>query len=175
VNRVPGNFHLSAHSKSHSFQSHKLNMSHSIHSMTFGKTLTPPQLRLLPGEVELGYNGLSTTEHYAIGQNTTLEHYLKVVHTSYQVTESAPLIDTYQYTVNNNNYQDGESLPSAVFSYDISPMQVVVTEERKTFASFLTQICAVIGGVFTVTGLLDAFIFHSTNSLRRKMEIGKAA
>ena len=52
VNRVPGNFHLSAHSKSHSFQPHKLNLSHSVTSMTFGKTLTPTQLRLLPTDVE---------------------------------------------------------------------------------------------------------------------------
>ena len=77
--------------------------------------------------------------------------------------------------MNNNWYDDDKSLPSAVFSYDISPMQVVVKEERMSFASFLTQICAIIGGVFTVTGLIDGFIFHGGNTLRKKMEIGKAA
>mgnify|MGYP003328867161 CR=1 FL=1 len=66
-------------------------------------------------------------------------------------------------------------MPSAVFYYDVSPMQVVVREERKTFANFLTQLCAIIGGVFTVTGLLDGAIFHGGNSLRKKMEIGKAS
>ena len=174
VNRVPGNFHISAHSKSHSFQPHRLNMSHHVSSMSFGKALTAPMLRMLPTDVERGYDGLSHTDHLAIGQNTSLEHYLKVVHTSYEVSPQR-MIDTFQYTVNNNHYQDGDSLPSAVFFYDISPMQVVVREERKTFAAFLTQICAIIGGVFTVTGLLDALVFHTSNSLRKKMEIGKAA
>ena len=174
VNRVPGNFHLSAHSKSHSFQGHKLNMSHHVESMSFGRALSPTQLRLLPPEVEDGYNGLSRTDHYAIGQNATLEHYLKVVHTSYQVSSSR-VLDTYQYTVNNNVYQDGESLPSAVFAYDISPMLVEVREERQAFSAFLTQICAIIGGVFTVTGLFDGAIFHTSNALKRKIEIGKAA
>jgi len=174
VNRVPGNFHLSAHSKSHSFSAHKLNMSHHVNSMTFGKVLAPPQLRLLPPEVELGYNGLQSTDHHAIGQNTTLEHYLKVVHTTYELAPGRQ-IDTFQYTVNNNWYDDDKSLPSAVFSYDISPMQVVVKEARTSFAEFLTQICAIIGGVFTVTGLIDGFIYHGGNTLRRKMEIGKAA
>ena len=47
-------------------------------------------------------------------------------------------------------------------------------EEGKSFASFLTQMCGIIGGVFTVTGLLDAAFFHTSASLRKKMEIGKA-
>ena len=55
------------------------------------------------------------------------------------------------------------------------PSQVVVREVRKTFAAFLTQICAIIGGVFTVTGLIDGVVFHGGNTLRAKMEIGKAA
>lgn len=174
VNRVPGNFHLSAHSKSHSFQPHKLNMSHYVHSMTFGRTLSAAQLRLLPSEVGEGYNGLANTDHHTIGENVTMEHYLKVVHTSYEVT-SKKTLETYQYTVNNNDYDDSESLPSAVFAYDISPMQVQVREVRQSLSTFLTQICAVIGGVFTVTGLVDGAYFHSSNALRRKMEIGKAA
>jgi len=174
VNRVPGNFHISAHSKSHSFQPHKLNMSHYVTTMTFGRTLSSSQLRLLPDEVGEGYNGLDFSDHHAGNHNTTLEHYLKVVHTSYEVT-SKKTLETYQYTVNNNFYQDGNSLPSAVFAYDISPMQVQVREVRQSLSTFLTQICAIIGGVFTVTGLLDGAFFHSSNALRRKMEIGKAA
>ena len=86
VNRVPGNFHISAHSKSHSFQPHKLNMSHYVTTMTFGRTLSSSQLRLLPDEVGEGYNGLAFSDHHAGNHNTTLEHYLKVAHTSYEVT-----------------------------------------------------------------------------------------
>jgi len=172
VNRVPGNFHISAHSKSHSFQGGKLNMSHRVDAMSFGKILSSSQLRLLPDEVQAGYRGLGNSNHLAAGQNTTLEHYLKVVHTSYALSTTRSL-DTYQYTVNNNNYQDGAGLPAAVFSYDISPMQVMVAEKRESFAAFLTQICAIIGGVFTVTGLIDALVYHGGNTFARKMEIGK--
>ena len=32
-----------------------------------------------------------------------------------------------------------------------TPHQVMVQEERESFAAFLTQLCAIIGGVFTVT------------------------
>ena len=34
---------------------------------------------------------------------------------------------------------------------DPNPNQVMVQEERESFAAFLTQLCAIIGGVFTVT------------------------
>ena len=34
---------------------------------------------------------------------------------------------------------------------DPDPNQVMVQEERESFAAFLTQLCAIIGGVFTVT------------------------
>eukprot|EP00316_Scyphosphaera_apsteinii_P008295 CAMPEP_0119342954 /NCGR_PEP_ID=MMETSP1333-20130426/105824_1 /TAXON_ID=418940 /ORGANISM="Scyphosphaera apsteinii, Strain RCC1455" /LENGTH=453 /DNA_ID=CAMNT_0007355283 /DNA_START=60 /DNA_END=1421 /DNA_ORIENTATION=+ len=172
VNRVPGNFHISAHSKSHSFQPGKLNMSHHVSMMTFGRALSPTMFRLLPEDVANAHNVLANTSHIATGQNTTLEHYLKVVHTTYEL-RSRRQLDTYQYTANSNNYQDGGSLPAAVFSYDMSPMQVVVKEEKKSFASFLTQICAIIGGVFTVTGLIDGLVYHGSNTIRKKMELGK--
>lgn len=172
VNRVPGNFHISAHSKAHSFQPGKLNMTHTVGYMTFGRQLSPAMKRLLPSEVAAAHDGLQGSMHLAAGQNTTLEHYLKVVHTSYALSRRT--IDTYQYTANSNHYQDGGSLPAAVFAYDMSPMQVLVKEERKSFASFLTQLCAIIGGVFTVTGLLDGLVYHGGNTIRRKVELGKS-
>ena len=39
---------------------------------------------------------------------------------------------------------------------------------------FLSNLCAIIGGVFTVSGLLDKFIYASGNILQHKTEIGKA-
>lgn len=171
VNRVPGNFHISAHSKAHSFQPGKLNMTHAIGRMTFGRPLTPSMRRLLPDDVVAAHDVLAGTLHVAAGQNTTLEHYIKVVHTSHLYFRRQ--IDTYQYTANSNNYQDGGSLPSAVFSYDMSPMQVLVEREGKSLAAFLTQLCAIIGGVFTVTGLIDSVVYHSSNVIKRKMQVGK--
>ena len=43
----------------------------------------------------------------------------------------------------------------------------LVTEEREAFASFLTQICAIIGGVFTVTGLLDSVVYHAISGAKK--------
>ena len=60
-----------------------------------------------------------------------------------------------------------ESAPH-VFHYDISPVKVVVQEESEALAAFVTKICAVIGGIYTVVGLLDSVMYHSVQSFSKK-------
>lgn len=43
-------------------------------------------------------------------------------------------------------------MPSVWFVYDMSPIAVSMTQTRKSIGHLLTRICAVIGGVFAVTG-----------------------
>ena len=61
------------------------------------------------------------------------------------------------------------------FNYDISPMQVTYTEYQKPFSHFLTDVCAVVGGVFTVAGIIDSIIYTAEKSFQRKVELGKAS
>jgi hypothetical protein len=51
-------------------------------------------------------------------------------------------------------------------------MQILITENPKSFSHFITNLCAIIGGVFTVAGILDS-IFHNTVRLVKKVELGK--
>lgn len=67
-------------------------------------------------------------------------------------------------------------LPLGVFfMYDLSPMLVQMTEHRRSLAHFLTGVCAIIGGVFTVAGMLDGMLYHSTRALKKKIDLGKAS
>ena len=61
VNRVPGNLFFTAHSKSHSFNVSKMNISHHIQSFSFGKMLNKKEQRVLPEEVSSGV--IMTTPH----------------------------------------------------------------------------------------------------------------
>jgi len=58
--------------------------------------------------------------------------------------------------------------------YELSPMLVQYTEKRRSFMHFLTGVCAIIGGIFTVAGLIDSMIYHSAKALKKKIELGKA-
>ena len=79
--------------------------------------------------------------------------------------------DAYEYTVQSHTYST-DMVPAAKVSYTLSPIQIVVRQSRKAFYHFMTTLCAIIGGVFTVAGILDG-LFHNTVKLAKKVELGK--
>jgi endoplasmic reticulum-Golgi intermediate compartment protein 3 len=52
-------------------------------------------------------------------------------------------------------------------------VQVNVVEARTSFLHFITNVCAIVGGVFTVSGILDSTWYHGQKLIRKKMELGK--
>jgi hypothetical protein len=51
--------------------------------------------------------------------------------------------------------------------------QVQYREARHGLLPFLTGLCAIVGGVFTVSGIVDATVYHGGRALRKKVELGK--
>ena len=49
----------------------------------------------------------------------------------------------------------------------ISPIRVRIEEESQSFTTFLTSLCAIVGGVFTVMSLLDQWTHRTFKSGRR--------
>jgi hypothetical protein len=45
-------------------------------------------------------------------------------------------------------------------SYFFTPPPPQVTEGRRSLSTFLTGLCAIVGGVFTVAGMLDSCLFR---------------
>ena len=56
-------------------------------------------------------------------------------------------------------------LPAIYFLYDLSPIVVAIKDARASFAHLLVRLCAVIGGVFAITGGLSAFHSRSMQPL----------
>ncbi|CAH8486203.1 unnamed protein product [Schistosoma margrebowiei] len=193
VNRVGGAFHIAPghsytenHAHFHSFQSLgpvQFNVSHSIGELRFGDSY--------PGQV----NPLDGTKMAVQPHSQMFIYYLKLVPTMYtginrnikEYENKQSKINTKYYDVENlestvitNQYSatwhskgtplsgDGQGLPGIFFNYEIAPLLVKITEEKKSFIHFLTNTCAIVGGVFTVASLLDAFIYHSTCILRNR-------
>jgi hypothetical protein len=50
-------------------------------------------------------------------------------------------------------------VPEAKFSYDLSPMAVLVSSKGRRWYDFVTSVCAIIGGTFTVVGIVDAVLY----------------
>jgi hypothetical protein len=71
--------------------------------------------------------------------------------------------------------EDGSAggLPGVFFNIDISPMQITYKETRKSFGSFITGVLAIVGGVFTVAGLIDRVVYKAEKAYKKKVEMGK--
>ena len=63
--------------------------------------------------------------------------------------------------------------PGIKFTYHLSPMSVVVTERTVPFYHFITTLCAIIGGMYTVFSMLDSFVYHGSKILKQKTALGK--
>jgi len=175
VNKVAGNFHIAP---GKSFQQHhmhvhdlqpfknmKFNLSHTIHRLSFGLEF--------PGVI----NPLDNTVRQSEKTHGMYQYFLKVVPTEYR-SLSGELVNTNQFSVTEHFKSVGadgaHGLPGIFFMYELSPIRVKYIESKKSFAHFLTGVCAIIGGVFTVAGIVDSFIYTSMKSLKKKMELGKA-
>ncbi|KAG6600230.1 Endoplasmic reticulum-Golgi intermediate compartment protein 3, partial [Cucurbita argyrosperma subsp. sororia] len=173
VNKVAGSFNFvpgkSFHQSSFNFlglfalQTSDYNVSHRINRLAFGNH----------------YDGLVNPldgVHWKYDkQNVMHQYFVKVVPTIYT--------DIGGHTVHSNQYSATEhfksvefgnslSIPGVFFYYDLSPVKVTYSEEHVPFLHFMTHICAIVGGVFSVAGIVDAFIYHGQRKMK-KVEIGK--
>ncbi|KYQ90746.1 endoplasmic reticulum-golgi intermediate compartment protein 3 [Tieghemostelium lacteum] len=175
VNKVAGNFHFAPgksfqqhHIHVHDFQSFKgsFNMSHTINRLSFGNDY--------PG-IKNPLDEVTKTEMVGVGM---FQYFVKIVPTMYEGLNGNS-ISTNQFSVTEHYVllakpgEEPTALPGLFFMYDLSPIMMKVTERHRSFASFVTGLCAIVGGVFTVAGILDSVIYQSTKNLQKKIDLGK--
>ncbi|ONK74014.1 uncharacterized protein A4U43_C03F1910 [Asparagus officinalis] len=174
VNKVAGNFHFAPgksfqQSNMHvhdllAFQKDSFNISHKINELSFGEHF--------PGVIN-PLDGVQWVQQTPYGM---YEYFLKVVPTVYTDIKGNT-IQSNQFSVTEHFRTDEigrvQSIPGVFFFYDLSPIKVTFTEEHVSFLHFLTNVCAIVGGIFTVSGILDSFIYHGQRAIKKKMEIGK--
>jgi len=167
VNRVPGNFHIEARSKNHNLNAAMTNLTHTVNHLSFGEPIsqmswkTKRILKQVPEEHKQfspmdGKNYKTTVFHQAF------HHYIKVVSTHLQMgATQANALMAYQFLEQSQIvFYDEHNVPEARFSYDLSPMSVVVEKEGRKWYDYLTSLCAIIGGTFTTLGLIDATLYR---------------
>ncbi|KAF4617668.1 hypothetical protein D9613_005877 [Agrocybe pediades] len=117
------------------------------------------------------------------------QYFLKVVSTQFRTLNDAQVVNTHQYSMTHfeRDLADGlngdspggihvqhgvTGLPGAFFNFEISPILVVHSETRQSFAHFLTSTCAIVGGVLTVASLLDSILFAAGRTLKKSGAAG---
>ena len=166
VNRVPGNFHIEAKSVNHNLNSAMTNLTHVVNHLSFGETMdnadrkTKRILKQVPAEHKQ-FNPMDGTLYSTADFHQAYHHYIKVVSTHLNMGSSdANSMVAYQFLEQSQIvYYDVANVPEARFSYDLSPMAVVVEKQGRKWYDYLTSLCAIIGGTFTTLGLIDATLY----------------
>ena len=134
------------------FQFSQFNITHTINSLNFGDQF--------PG-VQSPLDGETRVVKDTHGMH---QYYVKVVPTRYKELGKEE-ISSNQYSVTEHlrhlSPGSGRGLPGVYFYYETSPVQAVFEEVRgggRGFLRLLTNICAIVGGTFTVMGLVDQAI-----------------
>ncbi|XP_047515609.1 endoplasmic reticulum-Golgi intermediate compartment protein 3 [Pieris napi] len=176
VNRVGGSFHIAPgksftinHIHVHDvqpFSSSVFNTTHIIRHLSFGSDIKNANTAPLDGVTGLAKEGA-----------VMFQYYIKIVPTMYVSLDSKVLhtnqfsVTRHQKSVSNVNTESG--MPGAFFSYELSPLMVKYTEKERSLGHFATNICAIVGGVFTLAAIFDSLLYHSLNAVQNKVMLGK--
>jgi hypothetical protein len=181
VNKVQGNFHIAPGKSFQQGEQHvhdlspfpdgKFNFSHEVRHLSFGEGY--------PGKID-PLDGTKRTLK-APAETGVYQYFFRVVPTTY--TYLSPFkkdISTNQYSVvdhfkplNAATVEGGSSdLPGVFFFYDLSPIKVDIAEYRTSVWKFLAEICASVGGVFAVSGIVDKVVYKGSLALKKKIQLG---
>uniref|UniRef100_A0AAV1VB01 Endoplasmic reticulum-Golgi intermediate compartment protein 3 n=1 Tax=Peronospora matthiolae TaxID=2874970 RepID=A0AAV1VB01_9STRA len=130
--------------------------SHTIHSLSFGEAY-PDMKNLLDNRQK------KLPEKSVRG---SFQYFLKVVPTEYTFLSASRII-TNQFSVTEHFRQltstSDKGLPMVSFSYTFSPIMFRIEQYRVGLLQFLTSVCAIVGGVFTILGIMDSLAFRVSN------------
>jgi hypothetical protein len=169
INKVPGNFHLSTHSVD--VQPTEYDFKHEVHEVSFGS-----KIRKISSKMDrASFNPLKNRSRLDGNSLESHEYIMRVVPTTYEDIGGSKLM-AYQYTYAYRSHisfgHGGRVIPALWFRYDLNPITVRYHETRPPLYHFLTTVCAIVGGTFTVAGIIDGCIFSATEVFK-KFEIGK--
>ena len=184
VSKVAGNFHVALGTTRsvdgrlvHAFNVNEMthfNTSHRIDRVSFGQNFVSQSNPL---------SGKTRTVDYHDADTGVFQYYIKVVPTNFQnafgiTYRSAEYSFTEKFVPIGEGHGDDEekedpdhlrraahkhpsvirSLPGVFFIYDISPFQIHRTVESMSFTEYFARLCAIVGGVYTISGFVDSVI-----------------
>merc|ERR1712032_1655916 len=137
------------------------NTSHEIHRLQFGE-----QVHGMASPLE------GTTKVVKHGAYM-FHYYIKLVPTMF-IDRYGRTVYTHQYSVTDNNKNvlvrkmELAGLPGVFLVYEFNPFMVQKSERSVPLSHFLTSVCAIVGGVFTVAGMIDAILYRGMKRLTKR-------
>lgn len=172
VPRGKGDFHIAAgmgFEQSHETHSHhmhqldwtrvhKFNITHTVNYLSFGPAI--PKM-------------INPLDKHSILAPVLAQHMYMIQVVPTQYDNGGTSLFTNQYTFTQHHLRidiDSGSfaLPGVYFKYEINPLMIHVHDKDSSFATFLTRICAIIGGLYVVFGILYSLTYTVVKSTKKQ-------
>lgn len=174
LDRTPGNFHILARSKAHDLAPHMTNVSHMVNTLTIGDPMAKIRIddgrSTVPKEVETKIAPMDGNVYITDNLHEAYHHYLKVISTKVDgLTVGNRDLRVYQILPNSQlSLYRNDMVPEAKFAYDLSPIAVSYRKDSRKWYDYCTSIMAIIGGVFTVVGMIESSIDSTVKAVRSR-------
>jgi len=171
---TPGSIRIHASSNEHSFPAKELNISHAFRQIYFRpRPLGGDQTRhhdtnwkRVPERVKnFAFNEYIDLAFVSSEPHRSMDHYMKLVPTTYQN------LRFYQMTMTNMIFrpQDETQVPEIRLTYDLSSVGVHLKDKSlSSWYQFLTNLCAILGGVYVVWSLADRLVFTVAGTKKKE-------
>lgn len=163
VNRVPGHFYLQAEAFANvNINPALTNVSHIVNHLSFGDKDAKKwaERNGVPKDLVSHMEPLNGKRFIVERFHEAPQHYLKVVTTQMENRGKRGMF--YQMTHTDTTRKLKKDLqdkaPQARFTYDFSPLSVVVKAKSKRWYEFLTSLFAILGGTYTIVELCSGAV-----------------
>jgi len=178
VDRSPGNFHIIARSKSKVFDPRVTNVSHEVHHLSFGMPRPADFAKKNAGEVPPHFvestQAMNGNVYVTKNLHEAHHHYLKVITTNVDVPQAYSRYNNKQFTAayqilpsSQLSLFPEDTVPEAKFAYDLSPIAISYKKTYMNWYDYVTKLMAIVGGTFTIVGLLESGIHAATSKKNR--------
>ncbi|KAI2507285.1 Endoplasmic Reticulum-Golgi Intermediate Compartment (ERGIC) [Fragilaria crotonensis] len=165
MDRTPGHFYIQAQSPNHDMSPYMTNVSHVVHHLDFGSRdyveehHHPHSDGVQPREFVESIQPMDGKTFVTTNLHEAHHHYLKLVATnlhSYQVLQSSQM----------SLYRE-DQVPEAKFIIDLSPIRITYRWSKRHWYDYVTSLMAIVGGTFTVVGMLASGVRVATTRARK--------
>jgi hypothetical protein len=172
INKVPGNIHISHHNYADLFYYlkserkdlfAKISLNHKISNFFFGDRELNSKIldRFGYNEMESSFYRMAQLPKYEDINKKNFDYYIKIIPHLFVDEIRGETFLGYQYSMTTRERDfntQGNEMPIVFLNYDLSPITMKVTLQRKSFAHALTHVCAIVGGVYVIFSILNRLL-----------------
>ena len=183
INKVPGNFHISGHHYPEAVQrlyiaGHSLDFSHKINHLSFGDLGDIEHIEKNFGEkfkFELDGRDIDQSKFMPQGMmnfmgpsSLFVNYFLEISQVDYVDQTQTPTgpgeesqtFEAFRFRSSQTIKTEG-GMPAIYFRYELSPIRIQYTMSLQGVSSFLVRVCAIVGGIYAVSSILESLIRNS--------------